>query len=243
MFGPMGQGKPNADGSFEITNTPPDRYNVFISGLPSGAYVKSIRSDPVDVLATGLDITTGAPPADVEVVISPKGAAVTGVAQNSTTGNPMPGAMVVLIPVDQPREEQPTFYKFIVSDQNGAFSMTGLTPGDYKAYARSGSGQIPILRRERPRALLVVACQTEIVPDYINGIGHGSLPHQFPVNGWEVPISEKCPRDSRRAGASAPGASSSGRWSLVHLLPFRRAAPRTFGPVRFTDCTAIRAAH
>jgi hypothetical protein len=135
MFGPMGQGKVNADGLFEINNTAPDRYNIFISGLPAGSYVKSIRSDQVDVLASGLDITSGAPPADVEVVISPKAAALTGVAQNPNTGNPMPGAMVVLIPKDTQRREQPNYYKVMVSDQNGAFSMPGLTPGDYKAYA------------------------------------------------------------------------------------------------------------
>jgi hypothetical protein len=131
----MGQGKTNADGSFEIYNAAPDRYNVFISGLPSGSYVKSIRSDQVDVLASGLDITSGASPADVEVVISPKAAALTGAAQNPNTGNPMPGAMVVLVPQEKQRREQPNYFKFMVSDQNGAFSMTGLTPGDYKAYA------------------------------------------------------------------------------------------------------------
>ena len=35
MFGPMGQGKPNADGLFEISNAAADRYNLFVSGLPS----------------------------------------------------------------------------------------------------------------------------------------------------------------------------------------------------------------
>jgi hypothetical protein len=135
MFGPMGQGEANADGLFEISNAAPDRYNLFISGLPSGAYVKAIRSGQVDVLASGLDLTGSASPADIEIVISPKAAAVTGVAQNPNTGNPMPGAMVALIPQDQQRKEQQTYYKFIVSDQNGAFSLTGLTPGEYKAYA------------------------------------------------------------------------------------------------------------
>ena len=135
IFGPMSQGKVNADGLFEISNAASDRYNLFVSGLPSGAYVKAIRSDQVDVLASGLDMTSGGSPADIEIVISPKAAAVTGVAQNPNTGNPMPGAMVVLIPQDQQRKEQPTYYKFIASDQNGAFSLTGLTPGEYKAYA------------------------------------------------------------------------------------------------------------
>jgi hypothetical protein len=135
MFGPMAQGKVNADGLFEISNAAADRYNLFVSGLPSGAYVKAIRSEQVDVLESGLDMTSGASPADINIVISPKAAAVTGVAQNPNTGNPAPGAMVVLIPQDQQRKEQMTYYKFINSDQNGAFSLTGITPGEYKAYA------------------------------------------------------------------------------------------------------------
>jgi hypothetical protein len=135
MFGPAGQGKPNADGLFEFSNAAPDRYTLFVFGLPSGAYVKAIRSGQVDVLASGLDLTSGTPPADLEIVISPKAAAVKGVAQNPNTGNPMPGAMVVLIPQDQQRREQPTNYKFATSDQNGVFSLTDLTPGEYKAYA------------------------------------------------------------------------------------------------------------
>jgi len=118
-FGPMGQGKANADGLFEISNAAPDRYNLFVSGLPLGAYVKAIRSDQVNVLASGLDMTGGASPAEMEIVISPKAAAVTGVAQNPNTGSPTPWAMVVLIPQDQQRKEQATYYKFINSDQTG----------------------------------------------------------------------------------------------------------------------------
>ena len=133
MFG--SQGKANADGLFEISNAAPDRYYLYVGGLPSGAYVKAIRSGQVDVLASGLDMTGDASPADMEVVISPKVAAISGVAQNPNTGNPMPGAMVVLIPQDQQRKEQQTYYKFVASDQNGAFSLTDLTPGEYKAYA------------------------------------------------------------------------------------------------------------
>ena len=40
---------------------------------------------------TRRDVTSGASPAEMEIVISPKAAAVTGVAQNPNTGNSMPG--------------------------------------------------------------------------------------------------------------------------------------------------------
>jgi hypothetical protein len=70
----------------------------------------------VDVRASDLDITSGASPADIEIVISLKAAAVSGVAQNPNTGSPTPGAIVVLIPQDQQRKDQPTYYKFVPSD-------------------------------------------------------------------------------------------------------------------------------
>jgi hypothetical protein len=66
----------------------------------------------------------------VEVVISPKAAELTGVAPNPNTGNPMPGAMVVLIPQDKTAQGAGELLQIDVSDQNGAFSLTGLTPGD-----------------------------------------------------------------------------------------------------------------
>jgi hypothetical protein len=105
-----------------------------VMGLPSGAYVKTIRSDQVDVLSSGLDTSSGAPAA-VEVVISPKAATLSGTVQNSTTGNPAPGATVVLIPQEQERRGRQSWYKMITADQNGGFSLAGVPPGEYKAYA------------------------------------------------------------------------------------------------------------
>jgi hypothetical protein len=135
IFGMMPQGKQSEEGVFEISNIAPDRYNFLISGLAKGSYVKSIHADQVDVLASGLDLTSGAPPAMVEVVISPKAATVTGMVQNPNTGNPTPGATVVLIPQEKERRDQQSYYKIVTSDQNGAFSLVGVAPGEYKAYA------------------------------------------------------------------------------------------------------------
>jgi hypothetical protein len=134
MFGGGGQAKADQEGAFEMKNVSPDRYYLTAFGLPSGAYVKSARTDQVDILANGLDLTSGAPAA-LEVVISPRAAAVTGTVQNQKTGNPAPGATVVLIPQEKTRREQQSFYKMVVADQHGAFSLTGVPPGDYKAFA------------------------------------------------------------------------------------------------------------
>ncbi len=134
QFGGGGQGRPDADGSFTMSNVVGDRFNLAWFGLPAGAYVKSARSDQVDILASGLDLTGGAP-APLEIVLSPRAAAVTGTVQNPKTGNAVPGATVVLIPQEKERRDQQAYYKTIVSDQLGAFSVTGIAPGEYKVYA------------------------------------------------------------------------------------------------------------
>jgi hypothetical protein len=134
MFVGGSQAKADADGAFELKSVSPDRYYLNAFGLPSGAYIKSARMDQVDVLTSGLDLTNGVA-ALLEVVISPRAASVTGTVQNQKTGNPAPGATVVLIPQDKTRREQQAFYKMLVADQHGAFSLTGVPPGDYKAFA------------------------------------------------------------------------------------------------------------
>jgi 5-hydroxyisourate hydrolase-like protein (transthyretin family) len=135
IFGGASQGKPEPDGSFEMKGVSADRFNLVWFNLPPGAYVKSARYDQVDVLAAGLDLTAGAPPPLVEVVLSPRAASVTGTVQNMNTGHPAAGATVVLIPQEQERRQQQAFYRTIMSDQVGTFSLTGIPPGDYKIYA------------------------------------------------------------------------------------------------------------
>ena len=79
MYGGPAQGRPETDGSFEMKGVSSDRFNLVWYNLPAGAYVKSARSDQVDVLASGLDT--------------------------------------------------------MITDQVGAFSLAGVPPGEYKAYA------------------------------------------------------------------------------------------------------------
>jgi hypothetical protein len=104
-----------------------------VTGLPSGFYVKSVRSDQTDVLASGLN--TEVPPAPLDVLFSPNAAQVTGSVQNPNTNAPMPGATVVLVPQEKERKDQQNYYKQVSSDQNGAFTFKDVTPGEYKVFA------------------------------------------------------------------------------------------------------------
>ena len=84
MFGPLPNQPVKPDGSFQMDDVGPDRYNLTVSGLPEGFYVARVRSANVDVLAEGLDVSGGSP-APLEVVLSPKAAQVSGTVMDPKT--------------------------------------------------------------------------------------------------------------------------------------------------------------
>jgi hypothetical protein len=120
------------DLSFQLQNVATEIFAMAVFGLPDGFYVKSIKSGETDVLTAGLDVTRGAPQ-PVEVLVSPHAGLISGVVQNASTGQPVPGATVVLVP--QVKEPLLSNYKTVTTDQNGTYTLKSLTPGEYKAFA------------------------------------------------------------------------------------------------------------
>jgi len=118
----------NDDGSFRFQPLGTGSYMLNVSGLPKGAYVKSARYGPEDVTRAPLRI--GASPVPLEIDVSSKGAAVTG-ALASESGEPMPGVMVTAWPKIPNPGSTTHGVKSISTDQNGAFTISALAPGDY----------------------------------------------------------------------------------------------------------------
>lgn len=133
MFGGFSPARIDENRSFKLQDVAPGLMNLNVTGIPSGAYLKSVRSDQTDVLANGL--STDLPPAPLEVLLSPNAAQVTGTVQNSNTSGPAPGTTVVLVPQEKERKEQQSYYKLITTDQNGGFTFKDVVPGEYKIYA------------------------------------------------------------------------------------------------------------
>jgi len=129
---------PNArmapDGSFRMDDVTADAYNVNVSGLPQGFYVKAIRSGNIDVLTTGLDLTNGAV-APLDVLVSPNAPQVALSVQNPTTQQPAVAVTVVLIPQEPERRNQTYFYRTGSTDQYGRSTLSPVMPGEYRAYA------------------------------------------------------------------------------------------------------------
>jgi hypothetical protein len=121
------------DGTFRMTGVPRDAFRFFVVGLPPELYVKSIRAGTVDITDTGLDLSRieAAPP--LEIHLSTRGATVEGVAVDGE--KPAAGALVLLLPHPFKPESRIMMPKTTNSDQQGRFSIKGIAPGEYRAYA------------------------------------------------------------------------------------------------------------
>jgi len=125
--------KVNADGSFTLSNISADHYNVILSGLPDGFYVKSVSLGGQDALLAGLNLSSGAA-GPIDIVLAPNAGQAVGVVQNDQQ-QPAPGVTVVLIPQERERKEQAQYYKTATTDAAGTFTFKNLDPGQYKVYA------------------------------------------------------------------------------------------------------------
>jgi hypothetical protein len=120
------------DGSFAMKNVQPDRYRLSAAGLPEGCYAKQIRFGGQDVTRGIVDLTSGAG-GQIEIVVSPKAAQVSGVVRN-TKGETAKDTQLTLW---QSSDETgaPEFIRSFRTDENGGFKFTSLAPGEYRIAA------------------------------------------------------------------------------------------------------------
>jgi protocatechuate 3,4-dioxygenase beta subunit len=119
------------DGTFAIQGVSPAMYQVQVTPMPKGTYVKSIRFGNQDITNSALDLTSGAG-GTLDVLLSPSAAEVSGTLRGSD-GAPLGGITVTAwVAGTQPGFADP---KTVRTDSNGAFQFTGLAPGDYRVAA------------------------------------------------------------------------------------------------------------
>lgn len=118
------------DGTFTIGNVSPMRYKVSVSKKDDGTYVKSVKVGGQEVGGAEFEIAAGAAPA-VVVTLSGNGGQVTGMVGES--GSPVAKATVVLVPEESRRSEEN--FRTATTGENGSFTMAGIAPGEYRAFA------------------------------------------------------------------------------------------------------------
>lgn len=122
-----------ADRTFRIDGLDPARYGLLIAGLPDGFYLKSVRAGGTDVTYSGVDLASGSPGA-IEILVGGKPGQVSGTVRNADK-QPVPGAIVALVPADAQRPTIPEFYPEAAAGENGGFTFRNVPPGEYKVYA------------------------------------------------------------------------------------------------------------
>jgi hypothetical protein len=121
-----------SDGQFFINSVQPGEYTFDISGIPEDLYVKSERSGQTNLQGLPLGIGTGSP-APFEILLGTDGGRVIGTVADAS-GKPFAGAQVVVVPKGG-RRNLPDQYRVSSSDEDGAFDLRGIPPGDYQLFA------------------------------------------------------------------------------------------------------------
>jgi hypothetical protein len=123
-------GPVNADGSFTIPMAAPGLYSVELTGLPAGAYLKTMSFSRTPSPAQLID-WRGADSGALELGVSRKAATLQG---NLVDGDGKPVAgTVTLVPVP-PQPGIRRLYPTVKADDQGAFRFPSVTPGTYKVY-------------------------------------------------------------------------------------------------------------
>jgi hypothetical protein len=115
-------------GRFQWTNVKPGTYSVHIHGGDPDSYLKSVTVGESEG-DTGFTISG---PANLELLVSPKGARVDGIV--SDHDQPVADATVVFVPEEKFRKAREHF-AVVTSDQHGHFTVRGLAAGTYTAFA------------------------------------------------------------------------------------------------------------
>jgi len=108
-----------------------DKYKLIVVGLPRGTYLKSAKFGDRDALEFGIDLRQGAA-GNLDLVIAAPAAQLTGTVHNDK-GEPVPGAMITLVPKDP--KGRTDLSRTGTADQNGNIRMLGVVPAEYNVFA------------------------------------------------------------------------------------------------------------
>ncbi len=144
-----------ADLTFQIRNLAPVPYRIRAGGAPGG-YVKTVRVAGRDLPSPDIEVPEDGGPGWVEIVFAFDGASVTGSVQPPETagrGHRVTSATVVLYP--QENESAYLVERRVATDAGGAFTIDGVAPGAYTAFALPAGSSLdwddPEVRREFAR--------------------------------------------------------------------------------------------
>jgi protocatechuate 3,4-dioxygenase beta subunit len=100
-----------------------------VANVPRGWYVRSIQYRGKEIIDEPTEFKAGTDPSELQVILSARGATISGRALDDR-GNPVPAARVVVLPADLRRWRLAPFPGSVASAA-GVFRVGPLRPGDY----------------------------------------------------------------------------------------------------------------
>ena len=122
----------DAEGAFVIKGVAQQVYQLQISRVPPGKYVKSIRLGDQENNSGEIDLTERSS-ASLSIVLGADGGEVDGTVQNAS-GQPAAATQVTLAPAEE-FAARSDLLKNAVTDASGNFQITDVAPGEYKVFA------------------------------------------------------------------------------------------------------------
>jgi hypothetical protein len=122
--------RPAEDGTFSVPRITAGDYKLSVTGAGPTLYVKDARFGQNEALGV---VSISEPlGGSLDIVLRPNPGQITGTIVDATQ-KPISGIQAVLIP-DRDRDRQ-DLYRTATSDQEGRFTLRGITPGDYRVFA------------------------------------------------------------------------------------------------------------
>jgi protocatechuate 3,4-dioxygenase beta subunit len=125
-----GNTMPAADGNFTFPRVTPGEYKLSVNLANPNMYVKEARLDQTDVLQ-GISIGDRVDSV-LDVVLGQNGGQLDGTVTGADL-KPVSGVKAVLVP--ERLRNRLDLYKTAITNQDGRFTIRGLTPGDYRLLA------------------------------------------------------------------------------------------------------------
>ena len=122
----------SADGAFTFKDVVPGIWDINVTPIPEGGYIKSMRLGEQDVLTEDMTIGPDSK-GPLNIVVSTQGATIEGDVDNG--GQPEESRPIVLLSPEGRYRNVLSFYAVAVADEKGHFSIKALTPGAYKLFA------------------------------------------------------------------------------------------------------------
>jgi hypothetical protein len=129
--GPTPMAAVEAGGAFRLSGVPAGVWDISLSPLPKGTWIKSILFDGRELSAGSLELA-GAARGAFRIVLSSGGAQLSG----TVTRDGQPSrATVVLVPAAAELRGSAANYPSVSADEQGNFAFSGMRPGSYKLFA------------------------------------------------------------------------------------------------------------